>query len=451
MDILDRYLERTPGSAALAQQARSVLPGGIVADTRYFQPYGIYVHDARGTRKWDVDGNEYLDFFGGHGAHLMGHSHPVLVETICEAVRHGVQHAANHPLEVALAERVQRLVPSAEKVRFTGSGTEATLLAIRLARAYCGRSMIVRVATHYHGWHDHAAAGYADRFDGSAAPGVLAEVARQTLLIRPDDDDGLRVAVKRHGKDIAAFIAEPLGSVFGMVPTSNAFLHQIERAASEVGALFILDEVLSGFRVAPGGLQSLCGLRPDLTTLAKILCGGMQGGAVAGRDDIMALLDPDAELPAGRERVRHQGTFTANPVSMAAGIAMLDLIVSSQACERATALGSLARQRLNELFEAEKLPMAWYGNFSIFHLFANPLRREIKPLEFSPEDHSMEEFLAKPDPLFNRLRMALNVIGIDLNVKCSGLTSAVHSEDDIDELVSGMEAAIRMLREESIL
>lgn len=447
--ILALYLARTPGSAALAAEARRVLPGGIASDTRQFDPYGIYVTEAAGVRKKDVDGHDYLDFFGGHGANMLGHGHPAIVGAIGDAAAKGLQFAANHPLEVRLAQRVLALLPKAERLRFTGSGTEATLLAIRLARAFTGRRKILRFASHYHGWHDHAASGYAGQFDGGAAPGVLPEIAAQTILLRPSDREGLAAAFDRHGRDIAALIVEPVGTHFGVVPTSAAFLQEAQDAARAAGSLFILDEVLSGFRVDLGGAQAVMGLEPDLTTLAKVLCGGLPGGAVAGRAAIMDLIDPDPSRRGGRDKVLHQGTTTANPVSMAAGLAMLEELERIDGCGRASALGALARRELAAACAAEGLPLRWYGEFSAFHL--------LMPGTAAPEagdDLSalpMEAFLARPHPLLNRFRMALNILGFDVNSKCSGLLSAVHDEADVRRLASGVAEAGWMVRREGLL
>lgn len=444
--ILEQYLARSSLSEAFARSARTVLPGGIVTDTRFFEPYGIYVERAAGVHKWDVDGNDYLDFFGGHGANILGHSHPVLVQAVMQAVQRGVQFAANQPLEVALAAEVLRHFPSAQRVRFTGSGTEATLLALRLARAFTNRPKIVRFASHYHGWHDHAASGYVAQFDGDAAPGVLPEIAAQTILLQPNDQAGLERAANAYGPQIACFIIEPVGTHFGVVPTGAQFLHQVASVARSVGALLIFDEVLSGFRVAMGGAQAVYGLKPDLTTLAKILCGGMPGGAVIGRAEILDMLDFDASRRKGRAKVLHQGTFTANPVSMAAGLAVLRELERIDGCARANCLGDLARRRLNELSSCEGLPFSWYGEFSVFHLlFRGPSAPVIDP------ERTLEMYLARPQPLTNRLRMALNVLGFDVNTRCSGLLSAVHTESDVEDFVAGVWNAANLLKKDGLL
>jgi glutamate-1-semialdehyde 2,1-aminomutase len=443
---LQRYLACTMRSARLAEDARQVLPSGIVTDTRYFEPYGIYVSRAQGTRKWDVDKNEYLDFFGGHGANLLGHGHPVFLNAVRETIGCGVQFAANHPLEIALAREVLDLYPSAGRVRFTGSGTEATMLALRLARAYTGRRKVVRFATHYHGWHDQVASGYGAQFDGGPAPGILPAIAAETVLLYPNDQAALDRAVEKFGHDIAAFIMEPIGTHFGVIPVPASFHHCVQAAAKSVGALFILDEVLSGFRVALGGIQSIYQLEPDLTTLAKILCGGLPGGAVIGRDEIMNLIDFDATRRDGRPRLLHQGTFTGNPISMSAGLAVLREIARTDACTRANVLGALTRRRLNEMAVAEHLPFRWYGEFSGVHMLLQPT--DITAL--SPEE-ATRAYLRQPQPLANRLRMAVNVLNVDINTRCSALLSSVHTERDVESYVAAVAEAAFLLRKENLI
>jgi glutamate-1-semialdehyde 2,1-aminomutase len=342
-------------------------------------------------------------------------------------------------------------MPNIERLRFTGSGTEATLLAIRLARAFTGRAKLVRFATNYHGWHDHAASGYVEQFDGSAAPGVLPEIAANTILVRPGDEDALARMTELHGRDIAAFIIEPVGTHFGVVPVQPQFLRAVQDAARSAGALFILDEVLSGFRVALAGAQSVYGLRPDLTTLGKILCGGMPGGAVGGRAEILDQLDHAAEHRGGLPKVLHQGTFTANPVSMAAGLAMLRMVESSDACGYANRLGARARELFNAVSEQECLPFVWYGEFSAFHLLPSSPVRSGERRAFDVPDLPMEVFLARTQPLLNRFRMALNVLGVDTNTRCSGLLGTAHSEDDLQYAADKIATAGAMLRREGYL
>src|SRR5579863_7412129 len=302
--IVAAYQGRTPRSQELAAQANEVLPSGIAHDARYLKPYGIYVERAKGPRKWDVDGNEYVDYYGGHGALLLGHGNPAVLAAAQGALERGTQFGANHPTEVRWAELVRRLVPSAERVRFTSSGTEATLMGLRLARAFTGRKKILRFMTHFHGWHDHMTAGHNSHFDGTPTVGTIADIAASTILLPPGDVAALRQAIEKND-DIAAAILEPTGTSFGAVPISGEFLEALREATAKRDIILIFDEVVTGFRVSSGGAQKHFGITPDLTALAKILAGGLPGGAICGRRDILDELDFDVAARKGREKIAH--------------------------------------------------------------------------------------------------------------------------------------------------
>jgi len=227
------YRDRTPGSARLAARARELFPSGVTHDGRYLQPYGIYVERAAGAHKWDVDGNRYIDYYGGHGALLLGHNHPEVAAAVQDALAHGTHFGASHVLELRWAEAIRRLMPAVERVRFTSSGTEATHMAVRLARAATDRCKILRFRTHFHGWHDHMTSGYASHFDGAPTSGVLRGIADQVVLLDPNDADALR-QVLAHDHDIALAIVEPTGGSFGMTllrPEFLATLRELRRTA----------------------------------------------------------------------------------------------------------------------------------------------------------------------------------------------------------------------------
>jgi glutamate-1-semialdehyde 2,1-aminomutase len=447
--IFATYRGRTPGSAALAREAGSLFPSGITHDARHVDPYGVYIKRAFGPHKWDVDGNRYVDYFGGHGALILGHGNPVVTAAVNEALADGTQFGASHPLEVAWARAVMRLIPSAERVRFTSSGTEATLMAVRLARAFTGRSTLLRFKGHFHGWHDHMTSGYSNHFDGSPTPGVLPGVAEKSVLVAPGDLVGVERALA--GGDIAAIVLEPTGSSFGQVPLRPEFLHDLRRLSTQHGALLLFDEVITGFRVSRGGAQVAFDIRPDLSSFAKIVAGGMPGAAVAGRKDILDLLDFAAMKQAGREKIGHPGTFNANPVSAAAGTAALTLIAETDACDRATASADALRAGLNAMLAEERLPWAVYGTFSGFHLFLNERGRDIDPENFDPYAVTFEELKSGPADLINRMRVAMLTQGVDLNPRLGGFTSATHTEGDLSDTVAAFQSAIGMLRAEGEL
>lgn len=448
--IVAAYRERTPESARLALEAQDFLPSGIAHDARVCDPYGIYVARAEGPRKWDVDGNEYVDYFGGHGALLLGHNHPVVLKATQEALSLGTHFGANHPREIEWARLVQKLVPSAERVRFTSSGTEATLMALRLARAFTGKPKLVRFLTHFHGWHDHMTAGHTNHFDNTPTAGVIAGITDHTILLPPGDLDAMRKLFASRD-DIAAAIIEPTGSGFGVVPHTADFVRALREETKKKGALLILDEVVTGFRVSPGGAQGEFGIRPDLSTFAKILAGGMPGGAVTGRKDILDELDFKVAASRGREKIAHPGTYNGNPVSAAAGIATLNIIGSTDACAKANAFAAELRQKLNEAIVAENAPFAFYGTYSGFQLFMNPKRRKLDPLAFDALAIPYTELKDADKAVVQKLRLALLVNGVDFNGRLGGLVSATHGKAELDKTVDAFRAALRMLRAEQEL
>ncbi|MFO1350465.1 MAG: aminotransferase class III-fold pyridoxal phosphate-dependent enzyme [Gammaproteobacteria bacterium] len=446
--IIAEYRAKTPQSEALAEEAKTALPSGIAHDTRYLQPYGIYVERAQGPHKWDVDGNRYIDYFGGHGALLLGHNHPKVLAAMQEALAKGTHFGANHPAEVRWAQKIIAMIPCAERVRFTSSGTEATHLALRLARAYTGKRKLLRVMTHFHGWHDHMTSGYMNHFDGSPTPGVLASVNESLVLVPPEDTDALRNAFARDD-DIAVAFVEPTGASFGKVPVSVEYLRVLREETAKRGVVLIFDEVISGFRVSPGGAQGQFGITPDMTTLAKIVAGGMPGGAVVGRADILERLDFQATASRGQEKIQHPGTFNANPVSAAAGLAALEIISTTDACERANRYTDEMRRRMNEVLEEEGIAWSVYGTFSGFHVFTNPHNRKIKPGAFDALRCPYEELKAANRPeLLHKFQLAMLLNGVHITSWPGGLVSATHTEADLAGTIEAFKKSLRMLKEE---
>lgn len=438
------YREKTPGSAELAREARELFPSGVTHDARHLKPYGLYVDKAAGPIKWDVDGNDYVDFYGGHGALLLGHAHPRVTAAAQAAMAEGTQFGAGQRREIAWANAVKRLCPSAERIRFTSSGTEATLMALRLARDFTGKRKIIRFRTHFHGWHDHMTSGVASHFDGSSSPGVLDGVSDGVLLLDPNDADGLR-ALLETDTDIAAAIIEPTGGGTGFTPLAPGFLALLREETAKHGVLLILDEVVTGFRVAPGGAADVFGVTPDLSSWAKILAGGLPGGAVGGRRDIMDGLDFDAAAVRGREKISHPGTFNANPVSAAAGTEALTIIAEDDPCARANETGAAVREALTRVFVDKRVPWAVYGGFSTFHLFVQP-DRPVDPASFDPLSVPAVAMKDRPKELIRLLRLAMLVNGVDTNPMCGGLVSATHGPAEVARTAEAFASSIDMLR-----
>ena len=448
--IVETYRSKTRESAALSEDAAAQFPSGITHDSRHVRPYGVFVEKAVGSHKWDVDGNEYIDYFGGHGALLLGHGRPEVLAAIHEALDEGTHFGASHPRELAWARVIQRLVPTADRIRFTSSGTEATHLALRLARAFTGRSKIVRFLSNFHGWHDHMTSGYTSHYDGSPTSGVLESVASSIALVPPGDIDAVRTVLEQD-KDIAAVILEPTGSSFGMVPIPEGFLEALREGTAKHGVLLIFDEVVTGFRVSPGGAQSHFNIKPDLTALAKILAGGLPGAAVVGGREILDALDFDAAPASGREKIQHQGTYNANPASAAAGAAALSIIESTDACKRANDYAERLRGRLNQIFVEEQVQWAAYGTFSGFHVFTNPMKRVIDPEKFDAASVDWKEIKSNPPGVSDRLRLAMLINGVDITGWPGGTISAAHDEADLDKTVDAFRESLRMLRAEDVI
>jgi glutamate-1-semialdehyde 2,1-aminomutase len=449
--LTEAYRALTPGSAALAAKAQTLMPSGLSHDSRYFDPYPLYVERAMGPTKWDVDGNRYVDYFGGHGALILGHNHPAVIAAAHAALDKGTHFGACHELELRWAELVVQMVPSAERVRFTSSGTEATLLALRLARAYTERSKLVRFRGHFHGWHDHMTSGHTNHFDGTPTSGVVAGIADNVLLCDPNDVEGITRIFNTH-KDIAAVILEPTGANFGRMPVLPSFLKLLRDLTQQAGTVLIFDEVVTGFRVSPGGVQQALGVTPDMTTLAKVLCGGLPGGAVAGRRDILDWLDFKVSKVAGREKVAHLGTFNANPVSAAAGIATLEILAATDACARANAFGEEVRQKMNAVLEEERVKWAVHGSYSGLHIFTNPEGVDIVPSRFDALSF-VPAMINRPrgEGIASQVRTGLLVNGVDMNSGPSGYISAMHGEEELAVTVEAFRTTVRALKREGAI
>jgi len=435
--VIERYQASRARSWALWERACRVIPGGITHDIRHLTPFPPYVTHARGTRKWDVDGHEYIDYWMGHGALLLGHAHPAVVRAVQDQVARGTHYGACHELEVAWAEWIQRLVPSAELVRFTMSGTEATHLAIRLARAFTGRPRVVKFTGHFHGWHDGVAAGVQPPYEIPLSAGIPGAALEEVLLCPPNDLGALE-RLLRGRDDIGAVILEPAGGQAGEIPTAPGFLKELRRLTQERGAVLIFDEVISGFRYAPGGAQAHFGVTPDLTTLAKIVAGGLPGGAVCGRREIVGLLAFGADPAWNRtRRVAHAGTFNANPLSAAAGIATLELIADGRLHAELNARSEEFRAALAAVFRKAGVPGTVHGEASIFHL----------ALEGPPS--ASGPMRAKTLGLYHRFRCALLLEGVDVSLY-HGWISAVHGAEDLERTVQAFARAVAALQDEGV-
>jgi glutamate-1-semialdehyde 2,1-aminomutase len=316
---------KTPVSAALFARARRILPGGVNSPVRAFRSVGgtpRFLARGKGPHVWDADGNRYVDFVGSWGPLILGHAHPKVVRAIARAAANGSTFGAPTAAETVLAEEIRLSMPSMEKLRLVSSGTEAVMSAVRVARGFTKRDIVVQFEGGYHGHSDgflsKGGSGLAT-FGIPASAGVPKAVAALTMTTRYNFLAGVEALFRKHGRKIAAVVVEPVAGNIGVIPPEPGFLPGLRRLCDRWGALLIFDEVITGFRVSIGGAQSLFGVRPDLTTLGKIVGGGLPLAAYGGRADVMALVAPDGP-------VYQAGTLSGNPCAVAAGIATIRML-----------------------------------------------------------------------------------------------------------------------------
>jgi glutamate-1-semialdehyde 2,1-aminomutase len=438
--ILERYLERTPRSAELNARAKDVMPGGDSRSTAWFQPYPPFVAEGRGYELFDVDGNRYVELLNNYTSLIHGHAHPVVVEAIRAQLGRGSAFAAPHELTTRLAEMLCERVPSIERVRFGNSGTEAVMMALRLARAYTGRPLVAKAEGGYHGTWDDVQLSVG-RFDGPPeAPSVVAEsnglspaASAGTVVIPYNDLDASRALLAPLADRLAAIIVEPMLGAGGMVPADPEYLRGIGELARELGALFVLDEVIT-FRLSPGGVQALYGLDPDLTTIGKIIGGGLPVGAFGGRAEVMDVSDPHR-----LRYVPHRGTFNGNPATMAGGIAALELLTPDE-YERINALGDQLREGIDALGAELGVPLSASGFGSLLNV------------RLSPEPVRTYRDVAAVDEELTRL-LHLAALNEGLFIAPRGLMaiSTPMSDATIEEVLAGFRRAVSTVTAETLM
>jgi glutamate-1-semialdehyde 2,1-aminomutase len=405
MSLIDTYLARTPGSRDLFERATASIPGGSTRTTVFNPPYPPYMTRGEGLRTWDVDGNEYRDFLGNYTSLILGHAHPDVVAAVEAQVRRGSAFAAPTEIEIELAQEIRGRLPSVERIRFTNSGTEATMFAIRAARAFTGRSLLAKFAKAYHGTHDTALAG---------TPGVPDGISDLVVELPWDDADGVERGLAGRETDVAAIIIEPVQGAGGVRAADPAFLRFLRDYADRIGAVLIFDEIIA-FRIGPNGAQGVFGVRPDLTTLGKIVGGGFPLAAFGGRADIMDRFDarrPDA--------LSHGGTFNGNPVGAAAGLATLRYLTPDR-YDRLASLGERLRGRLADTIAGGGIDARVDGIASLFQVFAGPTLQG-------------EDRLSATETLF----LGLLIDGFHLAPRGMGAISTPTTEADVDALADAV-------------
>ncbi|MCY2965701.1 MAG: aminotransferase class III-fold pyridoxal phosphate-dependent enzyme, partial [Planctomycetota bacterium] len=384
----------------------------------------------------------------GHGSLLLGHSHPAVVEAVQKQAALATHPGACHEQEINWAEWVQRLIRSAEKVRFVNSGTEATLMALRVSRIVSGKRKVLKFEGHFHGWHDLLIPA-ADPPYGTGEygmPGITGNVLDDLVVVPPNDLAAVERAIDEH--DPACVILEATGGHWALVPMRGEFLRGLRELTARKGVILIFDEVITGFRVHPGGSQGHYEITPDLTTMAKILAGGLPGGALAGRADLMSALEFENRWG---KKMKHPGTYNGNPLSAVAGVAALSEVAKGQLCRQANEMGLRLRTGLNELFA--RLDVNWiaFGEFSGVTIVPEYDGPRPTNDEFIPFGNSVAKLDRKIDTrLSHAFRCALLLNGIDF-FGWRAMLSGVHTADDIDRTIDGMESVVHLLRQERLI
>ena len=437
---------RMPRSGELAERARRVFPDGVTSPVRggrTFRPYPFYTVRAQGAYLFDEDGNRYIDTVMAFGPVILGHAHPEVTAAVQEQAARGLVYGTCTALEIEVGELIQAMVPSAELIRFTPSGTEATMHALRVARGYTGKPKILKFEGHYHGNHDGVLVSVTPPLEAvghEAAPvrvpvgsGIPEEHYVHTLVAVWNDLDQAERVIRRHRHELAAVITEPIMANKGFIPPDPGYLQGLERICRENDVLFILDEVITGFRLAPGGAQEVYGLRPDLTTFAKAMANGAPIGAFCGRREVMQVLEDG--------KVRHAGTYNASPLCLAAARATLGILhQSGEIYQTLDRLGSQLRMGLREIAARLDLPILVQGQGSMLQLYVT--RR--------PQIRTYREAAATRRDLFSEFahRMILRGVFVHPDNFEHWFLSAAHTDEDIAVILQAAEEVLAEMKRE---
>lgn len=412
-------------------RAQEVIPGGVNSPVRAFKAVGeapVFVKHGEGAHITDIDGQTYVDMVCSWGPLILGHRHPAVVSAIQEALEHGTTFGMPTELETEMAALICELIPSVEMVRMVSSGTEATMSALRLARGYTGRDLIVKFEGCYHGHADHLlinAGSGAMTFGVPSSPGVPADVAKETLVAKYNDLASVRALFEEHPAEIAAVIVEPIPGNMGLIMPEEGFLEGLRAITSEYGAVLIFDEVISGFRASAGGAQKVFGVMPDLTCLGKIIGGGLPVGAFGGKREIMAHLSPSGP-------VYQAGTLSGNPLAMSAGFAALSVLKNEQPYDALAAKGAALAEGLRALAEKHGVAVTVNQFGSLLTVFFTD-----RPV------HCYADATTSDTAKFATFFSTMLANGVHLppsQFECWFLSTA-HSQDDLDKVLAAADLA----------
>ena len=443
--IDDKYESMFAGSREWYERGKNAFAGGVTHQSRFNSPFPTYYEWATGPFKYDVDGNEIIDYVMGNGSLLLGHSPSSTVEAVRKQIDRGTHLGGATTHETRYAEAVKRNMPKLDTIRFTSSGTESTLLAMRIARGYTGKEKIIKFHEHFHGWQDYATV------DSGQSTGGIPQAVLDTVIVVPADVKEVeRVLSERD--DVAGVIVECTGAHFGTFPLQNPqFLHDLQDVCNRHGVMFIMDEVITGFRLSKGGAQERWDLDPDITTMAKIMAGGQPGAAVGGKKHVMDVMafSGDAERDS-TSRVAQAGTYNAQPISAVAGIAQLDEIWNTDAIKIADAAAKRLKDGINEAFTKNEVMGHSHGISSLVQVnmgYDCNCDRELCTMPYE------EIYRSMPPAKTQALRRAVLVNGAD-GMDWSGmcyLVSSAHTDDVIDRTIAGFDQALKDMRTDGVV
>jgi glutamate-1-semialdehyde 2,1-aminomutase len=427
-EVIARYRRRTPTSLQAFERSRQLVPGGVPAGLGFMHPYPLYIERGESAYVWDADGNRMLDLMAGDWLLPLGHCHPAVVEATSKQLHQGTTFCSPHPtLGADYAELIASRLPSIERIRWTASGTEATMTALRLARAFTGRGKIGKMRGGYHGTHDLSLVANGRFADPDLVPRGLIPGAADSLVILPfNDPDGAATLIERHRDDLAAVIVEPIIGGSGMIPATPEFLRRLREVTERLGILLIMDEVVT-FPVGPHGAQGMYDIRPDLTTLGKAIGGGLPLGAYGGRADIMDLVDPEIDPMT---QMRHASTLGGIPIALAAGLAQVREL-TPQVHERMNALGDRLRAGARDIAVRRAAPLQVTGTAHLFGLHWTPT-----------EIVDFDTALTSDKGVTSLITMSLYTEGFLMFKSAIGTVTAPMTEEDVDGLLAAIDKAI---------
>ncbi|MFD2924134.1 aspartate aminotransferase family protein [Halobacillus naozhouensis] len=452
-EALSEFLRRTPKSKEFSAAAKHVMPGGVTANIKAFDPYPVIMDKGAGAQLYDIDGNQYVDYLLSYGALMLGHGHPAITNAIQSQMEANgtVLFGTPHRLEVEMGRKIMQHYPSMEKVRYTNSGTEATLLAIRMAHAYSGKHKIAKFEGHYHGGYDQVLLSVNPSLDNAGpatepasvieSKGVDPYHQQHTVVLPFNDLDATAEILRKKKDDIAAVILEPIQS--GFIPADQSFMKGLREVTEELGILLIFDEVKTGFRVGLGGAQAVYGTTPDLTTLGKVIGGGFPVGIVGGKQDVLMTSAPTSNSDVfdsshskssqAKDVLFHSGTYNGHPTILAAGLATINVL--EQEMDHVVTMTNKLKKGLSELFGKHGISMQTIGLGSIFNVVITDKETIGNHRDFQQANFSMRkelDFLLLNEGIYTK---PLNRYSL----------STVHGEKEIQDTLAAYEQALSKL------